>query len=181
MIDHVQTVAKASPDICIAFVYCRYTEPLKVRDILAALLRQLLEQFPHLMELVKALYARHVLEQTKPMQSELIAVISDIYRCFPNRFLFIDGLDEALYDEQFDLLDTLKSIRANVFITSRPLVRLKDVFRNVEFFDITAREKDIQCLVSQHISRNPDLQQVLASEEQREAVIKKICESSCGM
>jgi ankyrin repeat domain-containing protein 50 len=162
-------------------VYCRYTEPLKVRDILAALVRQLLERFPGLLALFEPLYAKHDLERTKPTQSELIEVIRNIYSCFRIGFLFIDGLDEALYDEQFDLLDTLKSVHANVFITSRPLVQLKDVLPNVEFFDIAARQQDIERLVSEHIRRNPHLQSVLSADDQRQAVIEKICESSCGM
>ncbi|KAH6908183.1 hypothetical protein BKA70DRAFT_292500 [Coprinopsis sp. MPI-PUGE-AT-0042] len=180
-IEHLQELAKALTDICVTFVYCRYTEPMKVRDIIAALVRQLLERFPHLLPVVEPMYAKHNLEKTKPTQSELINVIRDIYSRFRIAFLFIDGLDEALYDEQFDLLDTLKSVRANVFITSRPLVRLKDVLPNVEFFDIAARGEDIETLVSHHINRSPDLQRVLAVYGQREVVIKKICESSCGM
>ncbi|KAH6879959.1 hypothetical protein BKA70DRAFT_1447666 [Coprinopsis sp. MPI-PUGE-AT-0042] len=36
-IEHLQDLAKSSNDICITFVYCRSTEPMKVRDILAAL------------------------------------------------------------------------------------------------------------------------------------------------
>ncbi|KAH6891579.1 hypothetical protein BKA70DRAFT_1201661 [Coprinopsis sp. MPI-PUGE-AT-0042] len=180
-IEHLQELAKASTDICVTFVYCRYTEPMKVRDILAALVRQLLERFPHLLCVVEPMYAKHNLERTKPTQSELINVIRDIYSRFRIAFLFIDGLDEALYDEQFDLLDTLKSVRANVFITSRPLVRLKDVLPNVEFFGIAAKGEDIALLVSLHIVRNPDLGQVLAGDEERETVVNKICESSCGM
>ncbi|KAH6879954.1 hypothetical protein BKA70DRAFT_1473926 [Coprinopsis sp. MPI-PUGE-AT-0042] len=181
VIEHLQELAKASTDICVTFVYCRYTEPMKVRDILAALVRQLLERFPHLLSIVEPIYAKHDLEKTKLSQSELINVIRDIYSRFRIAFLFIDGLDEALYDEQFDLLDTLKSIHANVFITSRPLVMLKDVLRNVEFFDIAAKGEDIELLVSQHINRSLELQEVLSADEQRGIVIKKICESSCGM
>ncbi|KAH6908186.1 hypothetical protein BKA70DRAFT_292551 [Coprinopsis sp. MPI-PUGE-AT-0042] len=180
-IEHLQDLAKASPDICVTFVYCRYTEPMEVRDILAALVRQLLERHPHLLSMVEPIYAKHDLEKTKPTQAELINIIRDIYSRFRIAFLFIDGLDEALYDEQFDLLDTLKSVRANVFITSRPLVTLKDVLPNVEFFDIAAKGEDIELLVSQHINRSPNLQQVLAVDGQRELVIKKICESSRGM
>ncbi|KAH6902882.1 ankyrin repeat-containing domain protein [Coprinopsis sp. MPI-PUGE-AT-0042] len=181
VIKHLQALAQASTDICVAFVYCRYTEPMKVRDILAALVRQLLERFPHLLSAVEPLYAQHDLEGTKPTQSELIDVIRGVCGCFRMAYFFIDGLDEALYDEQFDLLDTLKSVPANFFITSRPLVRLKDVLPNAEFFDIAAQNEDIELLVSQHIDRNPDLRLVLAADEQRERVIKKICESSHGM
>ncbi|KAH6879941.1 hypothetical protein BKA70DRAFT_1576113 [Coprinopsis sp. MPI-PUGE-AT-0042] len=180
-IEHLQDLAKASPDICVTFVYCRYTEPMEVRDILAALVRQLLERHPHLLSVVEPMYAKHDLEKTKPTQAELINIIRDIYSRFRIAFLFIDGLDEALYDEQFDLLDTLKLVRANVFITSRPLVTLKDVLPNVEFFDIAAKGEDIELLVSQHINRSPNLQQVLAGDGQREIVIEKICESSRGM
>ncbi|KAH6908060.1 hypothetical protein BKA70DRAFT_1427290 [Coprinopsis sp. MPI-PUGE-AT-0042] len=164
MIKHLQAIAQASSDICVAFVYCRYTEPMKVRDILAALVRQLLERFPHLLSVVEGLYAQHSLERTTPTQTELIDVMRKIFGCFRIAYLFVDGLDEALYDEQFDLLDTLKTVPANFFITSRPLVRLKDVLPNVEFFNITAQHGDIQLLVSQHIDRNPDLRQILAAE-----------------
>ncbi|KAH6879966.1 hypothetical protein BKA70DRAFT_1207238 [Coprinopsis sp. MPI-PUGE-AT-0042] len=181
VIKHLQTLAQASTDICVAFVYCRYTEPMKVRDILAALVRQLLERFPHLLSVVEPLYTQHKLERTNPTQGELIGAIRKICGCFRMTYLFIDGLDEALYDEQFDLLDTLKTVPANFFFTSRPLVRFKVVLPNAEFFDIAARNEDIELLVSQHIDRNLDLQQVLATDGQRESVIKRICESSCGM
>jgi ankyrin repeat domain-containing protein 50 len=154
---------------------------MKVRDILAALVRQLLERFPHLLSIVEPLYQQHGLERTQPTQAELLEVVRDICSCFRIAYLFIDGLDEALYDEQFDLLDTLKLVNANFFFTSRPVVRLKDVLINVDFFDITAQDEDIILLVSQHIDRNPDLRQVLAADGQREAVIKKICDSSRGM
>ncbi|KAH6891554.1 hypothetical protein BKA70DRAFT_850720 [Coprinopsis sp. MPI-PUGE-AT-0042] len=181
VIKHLQTLAQASTDICVVFVYCRYTEPMKVRDILAALVRQLLERFPHLLSVVEPLYAQHKLERTNPTQGDLIDAIRKICSGFQMAYLFIDGLDEALYDEQFDLLDTLKTVPANFFFTSRPLVRLKAVLPNAEFFDIAARNEDIELLVSQHIDRNLDLQQVLATDGQRESVIKKIYESSRGM
>ncbi|KAH6908058.1 hypothetical protein BKA70DRAFT_1483308, partial [Coprinopsis sp. MPI-PUGE-AT-0042] len=181
VIQHSEDCAQASSDICVGFVYCRYTEPMKVRDILAALARQLLERYPHLLLVVEPLYAKHDLQITKPTQSELIDVICKICSSFRIARLFIDGLDEAIYDEQFDLLDTLKSVPANFFITSRPLIRLKDVLPGVTMFDIAAQNADIELLVSQHIQRYPDLREVLAEEEQRGRVIKKICQSSHGM
>ncbi|KAH6908077.1 ankyrin repeat-containing domain protein [Coprinopsis sp. MPI-PUGE-AT-0042] len=181
VIEDLQARARECSDICVAFVYCRYTEPMKVRNILAALVRQLLERFPHLLSSVEPLYLQHELEGTKPSQKELIDVIRGICSHFRTAYLFIDGLDEALYDEQFDLLDTLKSVHANFFITSRPLSRLKDVLPNAKFFNIAATEEEVELLVSQHIDCNPDLQQVLATDAQRERVIKKICESSQGM
>ncbi|KAH6902852.1 ankyrin repeat-containing domain protein [Coprinopsis sp. MPI-PUGE-AT-0042] len=173
--------AQESSDICVGFVYCRYTEPMKVRDILAALARQLLERYCHLLPVIEPLYAKHDLQRTKPTQSELIDVIRKICSRFRIARLFIDGLDEVLYDEQFDLLDTLKSVPANFFITSRPLLELNHILPDVKMFDIAAQNTDIELLISQHIDRNPALQKVLATDEQRARVVKKICESSHGM
>ncbi|KAH6902858.1 ankyrin repeat-containing domain protein [Coprinopsis sp. MPI-PUGE-AT-0042] len=175
--------AQVSSDICVGFVYCRYTEPLKVRDILAALVRQLLERYSHLLPVVEPLYAKHSLQRTNPTQSELVNVIREICKRFTKKTarFFIDGLDEALYDEQFDLLNTLKSVPANFFITSRPLLRLNDVLPNMKMFDIAAQNADIELLVLQHIQRNPDLREVLVEDKQRRRVIKKICQSSHGM
>ena len=160
---------------------------MTVRDILAAVVRQILERsshlqcFPRLLSIVEPMYQQHKRERTKPTQSELLHAIRDICRCFSRSFFFIDGLDEAVYDEQFDLLDALKTIEANFFITSRPLIRLKDVLSDVEFFDIAAQNDDIELLVASQINRSPDLCAVLFNEELKNRVAKKICETSCGM
>ena len=181
VIKYLDDLASTSSDICVAFVYCRYTEPMSVRDILLALVRQLLERYPYLLPIVEPMYQKHTLHNTKPDQSELVDAIRHICRQFRVALFSIVGLDEALYDEQFDLLETLSSVQANFIITSRPLVRLKDVLPNAQFFEIAAEEGDIELLVSQHIDRSPDLLQILNSEEERGQVIKKICESSQGM
>jgi ankyrin repeat domain-containing protein 50 len=181
VIQYVETLAEQSRDICFAFVYCRYTEPMAVRDILAALLRQLLERYPREVSAAEDLFSKHDLQRTRPTQSELISAICSICGRFRIAYLFIDGLDEALYDQQFDLLETLKSVKANFFITSRPLVRLKDVLPNAEFFDIAARDEDIELSVAHRIDRNPDLRLLLAEEEDRAEFIRKICNSSRGM
>ena len=154
---------------------------MAVRDILAALVRQLVERFPHLLSAVEPLYTKHSLYMTKPTQRELIDVIRSMCSCFRIAYFFIDGLDEALDDQQFDLLDTLKSIKANFFITSRPLIRLKDVLPNAQFFDIAAQNEDIELHVRRQIDRNTALGQVLVTDEAKGRVIEKICLSSCGM
>ncbi|KAH6902747.1 ankyrin repeat-containing domain protein [Coprinopsis sp. MPI-PUGE-AT-0042] len=179
--DHLETLSESLGDICIGFVYCRYTEPMTVRDILAALLRQLLERYPRLVSIAEPMYTKHHLRQTTPTQAELVDAIRCICAVFKKAYFSIDGLDEALDDEQFDLLDTLTSINANFIITSRPLALLKDVLSNAEFFDISAQEGDIELLVAQRIERNPGLRHILVTDEDRDRVIKKVCKSSQGM
>jgi ankyrin repeat domain-containing protein 50 len=179
--NELEDLSSRSGDLCFGFVYCRYTEPMTVRDILAALLRQLLERYPRLISIVEPMYARHNLQKTTPTQEELVDTIRCICSTFKQSCFSIDGLDEAVFDEQFDFLDTLTSINASFIITSRPLALLKDVLPNVEFFDIVAQDGDIRLLVSQRIQRNPRLRQILSNEEDRDRVIKKVCKASKGM
>ncbi|KAH6902735.1 ankyrin repeat-containing domain protein [Coprinopsis sp. MPI-PUGE-AT-0042] len=156
--DYLETLSQSSGDICIGFVYCRYTEPMTVRDILAALLRQLLERYPRLVSIADPMYTKHHLRQTTPTQAELVDAIRCICAVFKKAYFSIDGLDEALDDEQFDLLDTLTTINANFII-----------------------KEDIELLVAQRIERNPGLRHILVTDEDRDRVIKKVCESSQGM
>ncbi|KAH6908097.1 hypothetical protein BKA70DRAFT_1400703 [Coprinopsis sp. MPI-PUGE-AT-0042] len=182
VIDYLNSLADASSDICVAFIYCRYTEPMTVRDILAAVVRQLLERYPQLLPLVEPTCAKHQLQKTKPTQKELIGLIRDICAIFRVAYISIDGLDEALPDEQFDLLDTLTSIKANFIITSRPLHILKEVLPSTaKFFDIIAREEDVELLVAQRIERSPELRRLLGDDEKRREVITKVCKASQGM
>jgi ankyrin repeat domain-containing protein 50 len=181
VIDYLNSLADASSDICVAFVYCRYTEPMTVREILAAVVRQLVERYPQLTPMVEPMCAKHQLQKTKPTEKELICLIRDICAAFRVAYIFIDGLDEALPDERFDFLDALKSIKANFMITSRPLHILEDVLPNAAFFDIIAREEDVELLVAQRIERSPGLRRLLCDEEKRRQVIAKVCEASQGM
>ncbi|KAH6908121.1 hypothetical protein BKA70DRAFT_1076143, partial [Coprinopsis sp. MPI-PUGE-AT-0042] len=60
VIDYLQEYAKRhGPKVTVAFAYCRYTEPIPVQQILAALVCQLLECYPFLFPLVKAMYEEH--------------------------------------------------------------------------------------------------------------------------
>ena len=66
VINYLDDLASQFSDVCVAFVYCRYTEPMAVRDILAALVRQLLERYPQLQSAVDPLYKKHTLRNTQP-------------------------------------------------------------------------------------------------------------------
>ena len=154
---------------------------MAVRDIIAALVRQLLERYPQLLPIIEPLYKKYELQMTQPTQKELVNVIRSICSHFRIAVFSIDGLDEALYDEQFDLLDTLTSIAANFIITSRPLVRLKDVLPQAAFFEISAQEGDIGLLISERINRFPDLRRILRMDGARQIVVERICKASQGM
>jgi ankyrin repeat domain-containing protein 50 len=175
LIDYFQDLG-----VCVAFAFCRYTEPVSVTEILAALVRQLLEQCPSLLQFVRPLYERHTLHGTKLTQRELLDLLRQFSRVVRIVFI-IDGLDEASYDTQFDLVDAIASLNARFLITSRPLERLKSAVPDAVFFEVRARVEDIELLVSQKIQRDPRFAGFLEKHKLKNEVVTRVTKNSGGM
>jgi ankyrin repeat domain-containing protein 50 len=156
VIECLEKYAKVhGPRVALVFAYCRYTEPVPVQQILAALIRQLLERYPFIYPLVKPVYDEHRREMTKPSKAQLLHLLGEICKVFDILFCALDGLDEAAPDVQFDLLKALSSVKANFFITSRPLEPLHSVLPEAHFFKVVARDEDIELLVRERLHQDP--------------------------
>ncbi|TFK17867.1 hypothetical protein FA15DRAFT_710402 [Coprinopsis marcescibilis] len=183
VVNHLRKRAATNERILVAFAYCRYTDSLSIREILAAIIRQILEDYPSTFVFVQPLYDKHELRGTKPTEAELVATLSAIFvsDMFDQRFLFIDSLDEANSDTQFNILDTLSQLPLNVLFTSRPLPLLKESVPEVRFFDIIVRDADIKKLINEKIRRMKTLAKLLELDGWRERVLKMVLERSSGM
>ncbi|TFK27659.1 ankyrin, partial [Coprinopsis marcescibilis] len=167
VIEHLQKIAKEDPGVCVAFAYCRYTERIPVRVILAALLRQILERYPSVFPFVQSLNGQHHLERTEPDQEDILDVLRQISTSglFKTTFYVLDGLDEASTAVRFDLLEALASLPVRFLLTSRPLESLEDQVPDAEFFNISASDADIALLIDQKINRIPALRRLLRQNE----------------
>ncbi|KAH6908127.1 ankyrin repeat-containing domain protein [Coprinopsis sp. MPI-PUGE-AT-0042] len=166
--------------VCVAFAYCRYTEPVSVTEILAALVRQLLGQCPPLLQFVEPLYQRCSLQGMKLTQKELLGLLRQFSRVIRVAFI-IDGLDEASYDTQFDLVEAIASVKARFLITSRPLDRLRSAIPDAVFFEVVAHAEDIELLVAQKIQRDPRFARFLEQHKLKNEVVAKVTQNSGGM
>ncbi|KAH6908086.1 ankyrin repeat-containing domain protein [Coprinopsis sp. MPI-PUGE-AT-0042] len=176
----ISTISKPNGQL-VAFIYCRYTEPLSVQDILAAVIRQILEDHQQLVALLRPLFDHHSLRNTRPTQGDLLGLLKTISVSFPTAHFLLDGLDEAHPDIQYELVKALDSLGGNLMITSRPIPLLKQVLPDAIFFDVIADKDDIASLVSQRIEMNPAFLELLTGAGAKEAVISKIREKSQGM
>ncbi|KAH6908116.1 ankyrin repeat-containing domain protein [Coprinopsis sp. MPI-PUGE-AT-0042] len=175
LIDHFKDTG-----VCVAFAYCRYTEPVSVTEILAALVRQQLEQCPSLLQFVEPLYERHSFQETNLTQKELLGLLRQFSRIVRVVYI-IDGLDEASYDTQFDLLEAIASLNARFLITSRPLDRLRSTIPDAVFFDVAAQPEDIELLVAQKIQRDPRFSKFLEKYKLKNEVVANVTQNSGGM
>ncbi|TFK18909.1 hypothetical protein FA15DRAFT_660331 [Coprinopsis marcescibilis] len=183
IIDYLRERSRVNKRILVAFAYCRYTDPLPVRAILAALIRQILEDYPETIIFVQPLYEEHELRKTRPSQRELFDVLKVISTSdlFDQRFCSIDGLDEATLDIQFDILDSLSELGFNFLVTSRPLPLLKDNVPEAKFLDIIVRDADIVRLIEEKVGRIATLRKLLEMDGWKQRVLDTILERSSGM
>jgi ankyrin repeat domain-containing protein 50 len=142
-------------DVLVLFVFCRYTEQVSARDILAALVRQALERHRNLLPIVAKLWERHDLEGTKPSLDDLHAALVEVSQCFKHVFCVLDGLDEALDEVKQRLLGTLRCLNIRLFITSRPSDFLEPLVPMDNRIEVQAHEQDIACLIEHSIELNP--------------------------
>ncbi|TFK17780.1 ankyrin [Coprinopsis marcescibilis] len=186
VIEHLQKFVEESEpnDVCLLFAFCRYTEKLRVIDILRAILRQLLERHPQVLPYLKPMYERHEREGTQASEGEIVDLLRQIATSglFKKTFYILDGLDEAASDIQVDLLRILSSLRVHFFITSRPLDSLKDILPDARFLTIIASDPDIALLIDQKVDRMLALRNLLAKNATLKAEVVSIVSSkSSGM
>ncbi|TFK21240.1 hypothetical protein FA15DRAFT_645855 [Coprinopsis marcescibilis] len=182
VIDYLTDLVKSNKRACVVFAYCRYTEPLPVEKILAGLLRQILEDYDSTWPFIEPIYDHHKPRQTRPSQSELLHVLTTIFNSglFDQRFCSLDGLDEATFDTQIDVLDALSQLPVNFLITSRPLPLLKDRIV-ARFIDIHVQDMDIERLIEEKIGRMVTLRKLLEQDGWKEKVVKAVLSKSAGM
>ncbi|TFK17485.1 hypothetical protein FA15DRAFT_604993 [Coprinopsis marcescibilis] len=183
IVEYLMELAKSNKRICVAFAFSRYTDALAVEEILAGLLRQILEDHPQTIVYIQRMHDHHLLRKTRPSKQELIVVLEAIFtsNLFDERFCSLDGLDEAKSTTQFELLDSLSQLPINLLITSRPLHLLEDNVPTADHFSIILQDADIERLIEEKVRQIPTLKGLLAKDEFKQWVVKTIIEKSSGM
>ncbi|KAH6911336.1 hypothetical protein BKA70DRAFT_1146650 [Coprinopsis sp. MPI-PUGE-AT-0042] len=162
-INKVELHARANTGVCVAYIYFRYSDhtTATIRDFLAVLVKQTIERHPACQPFAHELYARHIWEKTQPSEAELLHLLHLFTELVAATFYFLDGLDEAPLDVQFDLIEKLSSINVKIFITSRPLPFLEVIFHGIYRFPILAQDRDLDLHIKKEISRSPVLKSIL--------------------
>ncbi|TFK18831.1 hypothetical protein FA15DRAFT_674982 [Coprinopsis marcescibilis] len=183
IIEYFINLTKENRRTCVAFAFCRYTEELTVEQTLSGLIRQVLEDHPSTFVFIMPLYEHHTLRKTRPSQTELVGVLNAIASSdlFDDTFCFIDGLDEATSNTQFDLLDTVSQLPINFMFMSRPLPLLKDHVPEADFVDIIVQDADIERLIEDKLRGMKALAKLLEKDGWREKVLATVLRKSDGM
>jgi Cdc6-like AAA superfamily ATPase len=174
VIDDLYTKFQNDASVGIAYIYFNFRrqQEQKPPDLLASLLKQLVQEQPFMPEHVKSLYERHKDKRTRPSFDEISKALDSIVADYSRVFIIIDALDEYQISdggrERFlaKLFDLQARTGANLLATSRLIPETVREFEGRSTrLEIRASNNDLQRYLDGHmlklpsfVSRNADLQ-----------------------
>ena len=149
--------------MCVGYAYIRYSDQgqVTVRGVLETLVKQTLEQRPDCAPLAQKAYEEHIHHGTQPTEGELVELLRQFNQRTRMTFYVLDVLDEAPVKIQLKLIETLSSLGARLFITSRPLPSLESKLPDALTFRIAAQDRDLELHIKDKIAGSVDLQDLL--------------------
>lgn len=133
-------------DIGIAYIYCNYKrqESQKTTDLLAAILKQLVQKRLFFREPVLTLYERHFNRKTRPSLDEILDALYIISKSYIKIYVVVDALDECteIDGTHSQLLTHLRDLHertnTSLMVTSRFLPSVIEVLEGAQTLEVRA-------------------------------------------
>ncbi|KAK2790832.1 hypothetical protein FQN53_008656 [Emmonsiellopsis sp. PD_33] len=189
VIRHLEDTFGHDADIGISYIYLNYNrqnEQLPI-NLLASLLRQLVQARGVLLPGIKELFERHRPKNTRPLLSEIMGVFSLVAKQYSRLFVVVDAIDE--YDNSYgnrslflsSIFQLQKQANANLFVTSRhiPDIQIEFDRHGSSNLGIHAADQDIERYVVGHMFQLPSF--VKASDSLQRDIVAQIMGTVDGM
>jgi sulfur relay (sulfurtransferase) DsrC/TusE family protein len=138
-----------------ACIYCNHKEQTTqtVRELMASLLKQLVQGHPVVSEWIRTLYYKHYPNGTSPSIRELTETLRKEVGSRNKVFVIVDALDELVERDRGYLISQVQSLgnAVKLMVTSRPLSSIGRFFGNARSIDIRADNQDVREFVKHRI------------------------------
>jgi hypothetical protein len=169
----------------IAYLYCNFKRmhEQKAEDLLASLLKQLIQEQSSVPESVKAIYNRHKDKHTRPSLNEISRALQSVTAMFSRTFIIVDALDECEPTEcrtRFlpELFSLQANIGANLFVTSRINDEIAKLFVGGLTLKIRAIRGDVEKYLN---AQMPILQSDILDDDIQNMILTEIIKAFDGM
>jgi Heterokaryon incompatibility protein (HET) len=163
VIDHLLKLQNTA--VGLAYIYCNYNRQADqtIIKLLAAILKQLLQCRPSLMELpaITLMYEQHSGRNSKPSLQEVISALGTVVKKFSTVYIVVDALDECSDRDgtRGHLLSRLRDLQREtdlrLMFTSRFDANIENEFKSVIIQPIRATDEDVRRLITGQIFRMP--------------------------
>jgi len=160
VVDHLRTFFQ-DPKVAITCIYCNYKEQTTqtVSNLIASLLKQMVQDSSTLSEGVKEFYDHHQKRDTHPTLENFTEMLEEEIGMYSKVFIVVDALDECPESRgtRADLSKVLRSLPRNVnlMVTSRDLSSIARSFHETKRLDIRADDQDVRKYLESRISSVP--------------------------
>jgi Cdc6-like AAA superfamily ATPase len=187
VVNYLGTEFQNDASVGIVYLYCNFRRQQEQRpaDLLASLLKQLVQEQSFLPESVKTLYAHHKGKRTRPLFDEISKVLHAAVAGYSKIFIIIDALDECQFNDGCrkrilsEIFNLQTATAANVFATSRFIPEIVKEFDGSVSLEIRADDEDVRNYLKGHISQLPSC--VTRSLDLQEEIETKIIKAVDGM
>jgi hypothetical protein len=177
-----------SSNIGLAFIYCNYKErdSQTLANLIASLVQQLVQRSSAVPDDVRALYAHHQSQKTRPGDVEYCKILRSLVASFSHVYIIVDALDECNESNgtRSKLTKELQESPANLHLlcTSRHLGDIEESFARASRLEIRASNADVQRFLEAQISQTPRLVGFCKTVESLQStIIEKLIQKAKGM
>jgi len=163
-------------------IYCNYKEQAEqtVPNLVASLLRQIVQGRRAISDDVKSLFERHHHQSTHPTLDQLTDILILEIRMCSKVSIVVDTLDECRKDDATRtlLLQVLRSLplQVNLMVTSHNLPSIGWDFKGAKRLHICAKDDDMRVYIEGRIALGPR-----HLKNMQEVIVNKIIENTKGM
>ena len=164
VIDELHSKFQNDSTVSISYVYCNFRrqQEQKPVDLLASLLKQMLQRLSSIPKCMTQLYERHRHQRTHPSTDEICQVLRSVAQEYSQTFIIVDALDECqVFDgarKRFltELFHVQTDTKANLLATSRFIPEIERDFegRSVKL-EIRASNEDLNIYIDGNIPKLP--------------------------
>lgn len=185
-IDHLLKAWSDTIGVGVVYVYCNYKAQIdqNVADLLAAILKQLVQARPSIAEPVEHLHKHHAKKGTKPSLEEIFKALQSVLKNYSSVYFAIDALDECsnrATRRQFlaKLRDLQRGTDLRLLATSRWIPDIVDEFDEALMLEVRASDGDVKQFVAGQTYLLPNC--IQRDDTLQEMVQDKIVQAVDGM
>lgn len=150
-VDHLLKTVQTA-DVGVTYLYCNYKRQAEhtTPNLLAAILKQLVQDRPSIAQSLSGLYDHHQVQKTRLSLEEIVSILRLVLRNYSKVYIVIDALDECPERDstQSQLLKLCYSLQGQtdlrLIATSRHILNIVAEFKYMPQVEVRASNADVK-------------------------------------